>query len=63
MMSNSEESNLKEYVGYIWIEEQPGVLLSILAGSPEEARRLLEAEHGTGHVISLWNEEDARRPR
>ena len=62
-MSNSENSELKEYVGYVWMEVQPGVRLSILAGSPEDAQRVLEAEYGTGHVFSLWNEEDARRPR
>ena len=54
---------MKEYVGYIWIGDQPGIRLEILATSSEEARALVISEYGEGHVISLWNEEDANRPR
>jgi len=61
----NEESTplMKEYVGYIWIGDQPGIRLEILATSSEEARALVISEYGEGHVISLWNEEDANRPR
>jgi hypothetical protein len=63
MMSTSSERPLREFVGYIWIGENPGIRLSILARSGEEAKAAVIAEYGSGHVISLKNEEDARRPR
>ena len=62
-MTNSDESPLKEYVGYIWIGEEPGVRLSIMARSSTEARERMEAEFGSGHLYSLWNEEDESRAR
>lgn len=61
--SGPEQSPLKEYVGFIWIGEEPGVRLSVMARSAAEAIVLVEAEYGSGHVYSLWNEEDASRPR
>lgn len=62
-MTSSDCFPLKEYVGFIWIGDAPGVRLSIMARSPEEAEAVMEAEYGSGHVYSLWNEEDASRPR
>ena len=53
----------KEYVGFIWIGDQPGIRLSVWAPTGEDAWARVEAEYGEGHVISLWNEDDARRPR
>ncbi len=54
---------LKEFVGLIWIGENPGLRLRVVARSLEEARAQVIAEHGESHVISLWNEDDALRPR
>jgi hypothetical protein len=54
---------LREYVGYIWIGDEPKVRLSLSAHSLDEARALVEAEHGEGHIVSLWNEDDASKPR
>lgn len=53
----------KEYVGFVWIGEEPGLRVSVLAADPAEARQLVESEHGVGHVISLWSEDDANRER
>jgi hypothetical protein len=53
----------REYVGMIWIGENPGVRFRILARSLEEARSTVIEEHGEGHVISIWNEGDASSPR
>lgn len=53
----------KEYVGYIWINDEPGQRLSVWARSSGEARRKVEEEYGEGHVCSIWNEEDSNRPR
>lgn len=54
---------MREYVGMIWIADQPGIRLRISATSLDEARELVVAEYGEGHVISLWNEDDASKPR
>lgn len=62
-MSGSEDQPMRTYVGFVWIEGRPGVRLSVPARSLEEARAAVEAEYGEGHVISLWNEDDASKPR
>jgi hypothetical protein len=54
---------MREFVGFIWIEDQPGIPLSIWAKSPDEAGRIVEARYGTGHIMTLRNEVDARTPR
>lgn len=53
----------KEYVGYIWIGDDPGVRLSIWAASGDDAMAKVEAQYGKGHVVTLHNEGDAQRPR
>ncbi|WP_179266235.1 hypothetical protein [Asanoa hainanensis] len=53
----------REYVGFIWIEDQPGVRLRIVAESLDEARSRVVEEYGDGHLISIWNEEDASSTR
>jgi hypothetical protein len=59
----AHQSQVREFVGFIWIEDQPGIPLSIWAMSSREARRVVDAQYGTGHIVTLWNEEDARAPR
>ncbi|MBP6997268.1 MAG: hypothetical protein KBB39_14120 [Phycicoccus sp.] len=54
---------MREYVGLIWIGEEPGRRIRIMATSGEEAEELLVQEFGPNHVYTLWNEEDAQRPR
>ncbi|MCU1465617.1 MAG: hypothetical protein JWM72_1545, partial [Actinomycetia bacterium] len=54
---------VKEYVGFIWIGDAPGIRLSILAESSTDAREQVVQQYGDGHVISIWNEDDARKPR
>lgn len=63
LVKSSESVPLKEYVGYIWIDGQPGIRLRVEARTAEEAKAAVEAEYGRGHTISLWNEDDASRPR
>lgn len=62
-MAEAEERQNKEYVGIIWIGDAPGIRLRVFAPSALEARALVIEEYGEGHVISLWNEVDASRPR
>ncbi len=54
---------LKEYTGFIWIGDQPGIRLSVLASDPLEAKALVIEQYGTGHVISMRNVDEAREPR
>lgn len=52
---------LKEYVGIIWIGDDPGIRSTIWARSADEARA--KAEEREEHVYTVHNEADARRPR
>ena len=54
---------MKEYVGFIWVGDEPGTRLSIWARSLSEASALVKAEFGEGHPTSLWNEDDAAKLR
>jgi hypothetical protein len=62
-MSASEERPLRQFIGFIWIGDEPGIRLAVQARSVDEARAAVVAEYGEGHRISLWNEDDARRAR
>lgn len=73
-MADDESPPLREYVGHIWIDaksspprswppEAPPIPLRLLATSSRDARFRVVEEYGEGHVISVWNEEDAARPR
>ncbi|AKL71084.1 hypothetical protein [Streptomyces sp. Mg1] len=53
----------REFVGFIRIVGQPDIQLRLMATSSGEARAIAIEQYGEGHVISIWNEEDARRPR
>ncbi|MEL7296397.1 MAG: hypothetical protein AAGJ86_01980 [Pseudomonadota bacterium] len=53
----------REFVGFIWIGAKPGIRLKIYAPTISEARKKVIAEYGEGHQISLWNEDDANKPR
>lgn len=53
----------REYVGFIRIAGQPDIKLRLMASSSSEARAIVIEQYGDGHVISIWNEEDARRIR
>jgi hypothetical protein len=54
---------MREYVAIIWMGDDPGVRCAVMARSLEEARAEIEKQFGQGHVISIYNEEDAQRPR
>lgn len=61
--SRREGNREKLHVGVIWIGDKPGKRISVWAENPTAAREQVEAEYGNGHVISLYNEVDAERPR
>lgn len=58
-----DDQPLKEYVGFIWIGDEPGVRLSVWARSSTEAVALVQAEYGEGHPMSLRNLDDAAKRR
>ncbi|KAA1424025.1 hypothetical protein [Nocardioides antri] len=62
-MSDHDAPQQREYVGFVWVGDEPGVRVRLVAASLDDARAQLIAEYGTGHVISIWNEDDADRPR
>jgi hypothetical protein len=62
-MVNVEGEPKREYVGFIRIAGQPEVRLRLMASSPSEACAIVIEQYGEGHVVSVWNEEDARRLR
>jgi len=62
-MSDQQRPQVREYVGLIWIAGQPGLRFRVDAQSLEEARALVVKQYGEGHVISIWNEDDAASAR
>jgi len=62
-MSQDEESDiLKEYLGIVWIDDQPGQRFSLWAKKPLEALALAKSRFGD-HPMTVWNEEDAHKLR
>jgi hypothetical protein len=59
------DRHTKLYHAIIWRSDsdRPGERVSVVAENLDEAKKKLEAEHGTGNVFDLYNSEDAARPR
>jgi hypothetical protein len=62
-MKGTPTEPTREFVGFIWIGEDPAIRLAVQARSVDEARAIVIGEYGEGHRISLWNEDDARKLR
>lgn len=62
-IEEADSAPMKPFVGYVWIGDEPGVRLRLSARSAEEALATVEAKYGKGHVVSVWNEDDAYKPR
>jgi hypothetical protein len=58
-----ERPRTKLYVGYAWIGDAPGIRLEFLAATPGEAYAAAKAQYGEDSVVSVWNEQDANKPR
>jgi hypothetical protein len=56
---------MKTYKAMIWENDpqKPGLRVTVLAESLDDAKKQLEARYGEGRVFDLHNEEDAARPR
>lgn len=62
-LDDSERSRVREYVGFVWIGEEPGVRLRLSAQCWDEAVAIVEGKYGQGHMISIWSSEDASKLR
>ncbi|MBO3741134.1 GNAT family N-acetyltransferase [Actinoplanes flavus] len=60
--NHQTEDEPREYVGTVRIEGRPEIRFKVSARSGPEARALAADRYGEG-IISVWNEEDARRRR
>ncbi|MEV4134781.1 hypothetical protein AB0J72_21750 [Dactylosporangium sp. NPDC049742] len=62
-MSSNSDPPLKEYIGEIEIGDDPPVPLSVWAVNASTAYHMVVQQYGEGHVISLWNEDEANTVR
>ena len=60
-MTNHLEQRL--YKAIVWVGEKPGERVEVFALSLEEAGAIIKDKYGSEAVVSLWNEEDAEKPR
>lgn len=61
-MSDAADGATRGYVGTLWTGPGPGVRIRVEAASRSEAEATVEAEHGPGHLFTLWNEAEAATP-
>jgi hypothetical protein len=62
-VTHDEGQPLTDYVGYVWKDGQPRIDFKIEAKSLQDAKRQMLAQFGEGFAVSIWNEDDASRPR
>ena len=62
-MNEPDEKRL--YRALIWTPDPTvaGKRVQVYAMNAEDAKRLLQAEYGTENTYSIWNDEEASRPR
>ena len=60
-----ESEKLREYQVIWWTEDpaRPGERLTVRARSLDDASEQIKAKYGTNIKTSIWNEEDAAKPR
>ncbi len=61
----SQDSPLRPYMAIVWTNdpEKPGQRLEVFANSLDDAKSMIKAQFDEEITMSLWNEEDANRPR
>ena len=57
------QNSKKIYKVIVWLEDQPGDRIEVEAADPEEARSIVESAYGKEAFATIWNEEDASKPR
>ena len=53
----------RDYIGTVWIGDKPGFDVHVRAKSIDDAWYSLKMKYGEDCILSVWNEEDAQRPR
>lgn len=53
----------RPYAAIVWVGDKPGERVEVIAGTPEEARSRIKEIYGPEVTITIWNEEDANKPR
>jgi hypothetical protein len=61
----NEPDEKKLYRAIIWTPDPvvAGKRVQVYAMNAEDAKRRLQAEYGIENTYSIWNDEDASRPR
>ncbi|MEV4134783.1 hypothetical protein AB0J72_21745 [Dactylosporangium sp. NPDC049742] len=59
----AEEPATREYIGWINLGDGNRISLSVLAADVDEAYERVVEQHGEGHELSIWNEEEAHTMR
>ena len=55
---------MREYKAVVWVDDETtGKRITLLAETLDEAQKKLREEFGQKATISLWNDDDANRPR
>jgi hypothetical protein len=53
----------RPYRAIVWIDDQPGQRVEVLARTAQEAEQLLRQQFGDQAKLSVWNEEDSKEAR
>ena len=61
--SMTPQKATRTYEAIVWIDDRPGLQVTIEAADPIEARKHLEVRYGRDIFVTLYNEEDANRLR
>ena len=60
---HSSSSIERDFTGIVWVGDEPGFHVNVRAKSVTDATAFLRAKYGKGCMLSVWNEQDAERPR
>jgi hypothetical protein len=60
-----ERDQAREYQAIVWTDDpaRPGERLTPLASNLEDAKTQIVDKYGSNITCSIWNEEDAAKPR
>jgi len=60
---NEMHDMYRQYKALVWVGDDPGIRVELYARNLEEATLQLKERYGREAVISLWNDDDAQKPR